>query len=607
MEKKPIDSPALLSELIGLIYDAASDLSLWPRLLEAMAEYLMGTAEEAHSLPADTQALVAGWFEGKGMPALTSVDAAERSLFATLAPHFLRGHQIHQQLAQSEDERNLLEGVMDRLPLGMAIVDANGTAISLNRPMLSLARSSSHLRLESGRLVSRPAEALAGALARITACHSKDEPLRLGRSTADGGLSLWVSRLATPLSSGVSTGRVVILAASPSSRALSEGALAALFDLTPAEARLTQHLVLGRTVDEAAQAQGISLNTAKTQLKKVFAKVGVRRQSELIQAVYASPLWLDLGASGREALQPATPTAAELISDREGNGGMALPDGRWLAWSDCGDPNGVPVIFMHGMAGSRYLRHPDDRLLVAQGLRLIIPERPGSGDSDPQPGRKIADWPMDVAALVDHLGLKRFALMGYSAGTPYAFAVARAMPERVLVLSVVAAMLPVKALGDLRDYAAIFRMSILVTRYAPSLVAPMVRVMVKGIRNNVYRYIEQSLAESTEADKQVFSDPRMRASYAAGLLAGVKRGEQDLALELLLASHDWSIDDGLPDLPLEFWHGEGDPLVSIKDARHLAARFPSAPFHSVPGAGHYVLYSHWREILAGMRQSLGDK
>lgn len=597
----PVDSPALLSDLIGLIYDAASDLSLWPRLLEGMADYLAGTAAETPSLPADTQALVAGWFEGRGMPALASVNEAERSLFATLAPHFLRGHQIHQQLAESEDERNLLEGVMDRLPLGMAIVDGSGTAISLNRPMLSLARSGSHLRLEAGRLMSRPAEALAGALARIIAGTSLDEPLRRGGSAAEGGLSLWVSRLATPTAAGVSGGRAVVLAASPSSRALSETALAALFDLTPAEARLTQQLVLGRTVDEAALAQGISLNTAKTQLKKVFAKVGVRRQSELIQAVYASPLWLDLGASGRAAIQPPTPSSADLTSGTEGNGGMSLPDGRWLAWSDCGDPQGVPVIFMHGMAGSRYLRHPDDSLLVEQGLRLIIPERPGSGDSAPRPGRKIADWPADVAALADHLGLPRFAVMGYSAGTPYAFAVARAMPERVLALSIVAAMLPVKALGELGDYAPVFRMSILLTRYAPSLVAPMVRVMVKGIRNNVYRYIEQTLAESTAADKQVFADPRMRASYAAGLLAGVKRGEQDLALELLLASHDWSLDDTLPDLPLQFWHGDGDPLVSIKDARRLAARFPAAPFHSVPGAGHYVLYSHWREILAGLR------
>ncbi len=68
------------------------------------------------------------------------------------------------------------------------------------------------------------------------------------------------------------------------------------------------------------------------------------------------------------------------------------------------------------------------------GVRVITPDRPGCGRSDFQPGRRIEAWPSDVAALVDHLQLGRFAVLGFSGGTPYAIALA-------------ASRLPVTALG----------------------------------------------------------------------------------------------------------------------------------------------------------------
>ncbi len=595
------DPSALLSELIGLIYEAATDLSLWPRLLEGMAEYLTITGTASGTMDADLHRIVAGWFQGPGLPMPVPATESERSLLACLAPHFVRAHEIHRQLAATEEERNLLEGVMDRLPLGMAIVDGAGAVISLNRAMLTLVQGDHPLKVESGRLVSRPATALAEALRAALEDNAADQPLRLLGDEGAAPFSLWVSRLAAAAGSAWNTGRVIVLAAGQTNRALSESGLCALFNLTPAEARLTQQMTLGRTIEEAAAVQGIAIGTARTQLKRVFTKVGVRRQAELLQAVYASPLWLDVNAAPAGA-RPLVPGIAALGAQNEEQAeGFRLADGRWLAYSDSGDPNGLPVVFMHGIAGSRHLRHPDDDILLAHGMRLIIPERPGSGDSDPLPGRVVADWPRDVAALADHLRLARFVVMGYSAGTPYALATALALPNRIISVFIVAAMSPVERLEDMRDYSATFRMSLLVAKYAPSLLPPLLRVMVKGIRGNVYRYIEQTLEDATDSDRQVFQHARLRASYARGLLAGVKRGEQDFALEVLLAAGAWGIKPEDIAAPVHFWHGEADRLVAPASARRLAARIPGAHLVTTPGAGHYVLYSHWPEILADIR------
>jgi DNA-binding CsgD family transcriptional regulator len=58
--------------------------------------------------------------------------------------------------------------------------------------------------------------------------------------------------------------------------------LQALFDLTPAEARVASMLVDGQSVDAIARAQKLSSNTIRTQLKSVFAKTGVDRQVDLV-------------------------------------------------------------------------------------------------------------------------------------------------------------------------------------------------------------------------------------------------------------------------------------------------------------------------------------
>lgn len=54
-----------------------------------------------------------------------------------------------------------------------------------------------------------------------------------------------------------------------------------LFDLTAAEARIAALIASGRPPREAAESLGITEQTARTTLKRVFAKVGVSRQSEL--------------------------------------------------------------------------------------------------------------------------------------------------------------------------------------------------------------------------------------------------------------------------------------------------------------------------------------
>jgi DNA-binding CsgD family transcriptional regulator len=59
--------------------------------------------------------------------------------------------------------------------------------------------------------------------------------------------------------------------------------LEALFDLTPAEAKVTRAVAEGHRVAEIAELQGVQINTIKTHLKSIFAKTGVNRQVDLVR------------------------------------------------------------------------------------------------------------------------------------------------------------------------------------------------------------------------------------------------------------------------------------------------------------------------------------
>src|SRR5438067_1134403 len=103
---------------------------------------------------------------------------------------------------------------------------------------------------------------------------------------------------------------------------------------------------------------------------------------------------------------------------------VSLRDGRQLGFAEWGDPAGAPVFFFHGMPSSRLNSHADPAALDTHHARWIAIDRPGMGLSAFQPRRMLLDWPEDVVQLADALGLDRFAVVGNSAGGPYAAACA---------------------------------------------------------------------------------------------------------------------------------------------------------------------------------------
>lgn len=108
--------------------------------------------------------------------------------------------------------------------------------------------------------------------------------------------------------------------------------------------------------------------------------------------------------------------------------------GRTIAFSEVGDPEGAAVFVCVGMGLTRYVTAFFDELAVMLRLRLITLDRPGVGASEALPATDKSgplNWPEDVLAVCQHLGIIKFSILAHSAGAIYALATALILPHLV--------------------------------------------------------------------------------------------------------------------------------------------------------------------------------
>lgn len=113
-------------------------------------------------------------------------------------------------------------------------------------------------------------------------------------------------------------------------------------------------------------------------------------------------------------------------------------DGVTLDYLDEGE--GPPVLLVHGFASNRAVNWVNTgwvQLLTRSGRRVLAIDNRGHGRSEKlyEPERyQTTLMAADALALLDHLGLERAAVMGYSMGARISAFAALAAPERVAAL-----------------------------------------------------------------------------------------------------------------------------------------------------------------------------
>lgn len=277
---------------------------------------------------------------------------------------------------------------------------------------------------------------------------------------------------------------------------------------------------------------------------------------------------------------------------------LTLNDGRQLAYTEHGDLDGAPVFFFHGNPGSRYMRHPDENIATALGLRIITPDRPGFGLSDFQPLRQLVDYASDIRELADHLQVDQFRTFGVSAGGPYVAACAYALPNRLSVATIVSGAAPMnrpKALRGVNSaYQAVFRMSSQLPYVA---LRPLVEAHVQLALLQPHKLWFQRMHIASKADRYVLEELGINDEIDNYYHEAARNGARGIAWEAKLLATGWGFQLADIRVPVNLWYWEDDHIVPLQMGEYLSANIPASNAHFLPGGGHYAIFEHWEAIL----------
>ncbi|HIJ83479.1 MAG: hypothetical protein HW380_3178 [Magnetococcales bacterium] len=278
------------------------------------AEYTLGV-----NLPGSNDDVVTGLALFRS-PGRQPFDQKSCDFLGELVPHIKRLFVIQKRLIMLDMGHRMTVDALDHIPMGIFIVNDQLQIRFANASAKELFYNAEGFRAGSSRLmVYNPNEYadLQHLVVHATQT-SPNQPTQHPRTiclTGEGQdvtLTAMVSSLSLanlPLQAGaLEQSLAVIFVTDPRKpQEAPPDLLRRMFGLTRKEAEIVEQLVIGRSLQKAAEFLGMAENTARTHIKAVFSKTNTSQQADVVRLVLSSPVWIQKTSSKRVSGTPFDP------------------------------------------------------------------------------------------------------------------------------------------------------------------------------------------------------------------------------------------------------------------------------------------------------------
>ncbi len=218
-----------------------------------------------------------------------------------ILPHLNRALKIHSEFTHLRLKQDALLKGLDRLVIGLILYDRNALPVYINPTAKSIIEKHPAMQLQDDDLLlTNPVDEknLRKTIvdtAEIDPDDSWKQSVAIGITHPDVEAPLPL--LVTPMHAHLITSdldyegaKVAVFLSDPNPlQPISVDNLVSVYSLTPSEAQVAISLANGHSIDEIANNSNHSAHTIRSQLKSVFRKTGVSRQSELIKLLLTGP------------------------------------------------------------------------------------------------------------------------------------------------------------------------------------------------------------------------------------------------------------------------------------------------------------------------------
>ena len=201
----------------------------------------------------------------------------------------------HNQHRQEPNADFAMDGVLDRLSIGVLLLQPGGEILFMNQSAVNILAEEDGLSVGRENILKAGNPELSKQIVEDCQMLIQDPAeeggqtfaLSVPRPSLKNDLKLIFTRY--PVSPGHED-QVLLFLTDPEIQTLpSAEMLSRLFNLSPAEGRLARELASGKKVEEISEAMGITVSSVRTYLKRLMEKTGTSRQAELVRLLLSMP------------------------------------------------------------------------------------------------------------------------------------------------------------------------------------------------------------------------------------------------------------------------------------------------------------------------------
>ncbi|MDQ6618476.1 MAG: helix-turn-helix transcriptional regulator [Pseudomonadota bacterium] len=229
------------------------------------------------------------------------LDRDEVAVLHRIKQHLTSAFRIHQHLRETYAELQVGRDVLNEFAYPMVMVDEHRN-LRLNNAAAAGALSATDYIVNRGGVLGcrdpRDDRELTIAIhelqlhAASPATRTPRMCIRLQRASSGASVAVFLSRM-QPSTAMKAFGHqplaLLIFHDTGQSTCFDPLLIAEMFDLTPAEARISVRLAAGASLSHIAKEAHVSQSTVRTQMKAIMAKLDVHRQSDLVRILLSLP------------------------------------------------------------------------------------------------------------------------------------------------------------------------------------------------------------------------------------------------------------------------------------------------------------------------------
>jgi pimeloyl-ACP methyl ester carboxylesterase len=284
---------------------------------------------------------------------------------------------------------------------------------------------------------------------------------------------------------------------------------------------------------------------------------------------------------------------------------VTVPGGPNVLLRHYGDPQGTPLLMLHGTPGSRFKFSMTHGIAKDLALHVIAPDRWAYGGTAAPTKPTLTEFARWISDAMSSMGHRTFAVSGISGGGPYAAAVAAHCPDRVTALALIS---PVGLVADATAAGEVdlfHRFCFRTLADSPCTVAAIFGAYEATVRHTPALAARLTVMRAPAPDQAIMNDPKTRKRLLRTFAEGLRTSARGPAIDLALFREIAQVDLSRATMPAHVWIGTRDMNVPVMAAKRLAAKLPNAKLTVMQGEGHLWAALHYDVILHWIATAIG--